>query len=76
MRKRTDKHQPAHAQSLIRVFILNWNTLQYPMILYEGSKDPGQMAYSRSLDLAFAVHKWLECISSLAGSNINNFESS
>ena len=53
--KRADSDHPAHAQSLIRAFVLHWYILLYPMILLADCEGADQTAQSHSLIWAFAV---------------------
>ena len=51
----TQSDHTSHAQSIIRVFALNYYVLQYPMILLADSEGPDQTARMRRLIWAFAT---------------------
>ena len=53
--KCADSDHPAHAQSIIQVFVLHSYILLYPMILLADSEGPDQTALMRSLILVFAA---------------------
>ena len=53
--KCADSDHPAHVQSLMRVFVLHWHILQYPVTLLADNDGPDQTVRMRRLIWAFAV---------------------